>query len=40
MTIYNYLVALLPLVCIAVLAAVVVRFPIDSPRKGRLHPGE
>ena len=39
MTIYHYLVALLPLACIGVLAAVVVRFPIDS-RKDRMHPGE
>jgi len=41
MTIYNYLVAILPLVGIGIMVAVILRIPIDSPeRRKRLHPDE
>jgi hypothetical protein len=40
MTIYHVLVAILPLVLIALLPAIIKHFPLDSPDKKRLHPGE
>lgn len=42
MTIYNYLLVILPLVGIAGVAAIALNMPIDSSRKrkDRMHPGE
>jgi hypothetical protein len=40
MTIYHFLVAILPLVLVALLPVIIRRFPLASSHNSRLHPGE